>query len=75
MRNWLNDKNFGILMREIIVFARLVFEIFLTLKYVTVFAGPFLHKSETFNQKGVYTMLSRKKMYPINNSYSVPLQK
>ena len=75
MRNRLNDKNFGILMREIIVFTRLVFEIFLTLKYVTVFAGPFLEKSETFNQKGVYTMLSRKKMYHINNSYSVPLQK
>ena len=75
MRNRLNDKNFGILMREIIVFTRLVFEIFLTLKYVTVFAGPFLQKSETFNQKGVYTMLSRKTMYHINNSYSVPLQK
>ena len=57
MRNRLNDKKFGILMGETIVFTRLVFEIFLTLKYVTVFAGPFLHKSETFNQKGVYTML------------------
>ena len=75
MRNRLNDKNFGILMGETIVFTRLVCEIFLTLKYVTVFAGPFLHKSKTFNQKGVYTMLSRKKMYHINNSYSVPLQK
>ena len=63
MRNRLNDENFGILMIGIIIFTRLIFyqnilEIFLTLKYVTVFAGVFFHKSETSNDKEVYTMLS-----------------
>ena len=62
MRNRLNHKNFGILMIGIIIFTRLVFyqnfqEMFLTLKHVTVFAGLFFHKFETYHNK-VYTMLS-----------------
>ena len=62
MRNRLNDENFGILMVGIIIFTRLVFyqnfqEMFLTLKYVAVFACLFFHKFETYH-KNVYTMLS-----------------
>ena len=62
IRNWLNDKNFGILTIGIINFTRLVFyqnfqEMFLTLKYVAIFAGLFFHKFETYHKK-VYTMLS-----------------
>ena len=56
MRNRLNNKNFGILMKGIIIFIRLVFcqnfhEMFLTLKYVAVFAGLFFHKFETYHKK------------------------
>ena len=63
MRNRLNDKHFGILIIGIILFTRLVFyqnfeEVFLTLKYVTVFAGLFFHKFETSYHRKFYTMLS-----------------
>ena len=55
-------KNFGILIIGIIILTRLAFyqnvqEMFLTLKYVAVFAGPFFHKFETYHKK-VYTILS-----------------
>ena len=47
----------------IILFTRLVFyqnfaEVFLTLKYVTVFAGLFFHKFETSYHRKFYAMLS-----------------
>ena len=62
MGNRLNDKNFGTLMIGIIIFTRLFFYqnfqgMFLTLKYVAVFAGLFFHKFETYHKK-VYAMPS-----------------
>ena len=66
MRNRLNDKNFWHFNDRNNYFHKVDFLskhitltlMILTLKYVTVFAGVFFHKSETSNDKEVYTMLS-----------------